>query len=73
VPVVCSDLPQTRDLVKKGGYTADVGDDEAFADRITACLDGSYPHGGREHIVDAHAWEDTVSRTTAVLETIGRQ
>lgn len=73
VPVVCSDLPQTRDLVKKGGYTADVGDDEAFADRITACLDGSHPHCGREHIVDAHAWEDTASRTTAVLETIGRQ
>lgn len=73
VPVVCSDLPQTRDLVVKGGYTADLDDIEAFADRITACLDGSYPDGGREHIVDAHAWEDTVAQTTAVLEAIGRQ
>jgi len=70
VPVVCSDLPQVRELVSVGGYTADIDDVERFADRIEVCLAGAYPDGGRERIVDEHAWSNTVERTTAVLEGI---
>ena len=67
VPVVCSDLPQVRGLVSSGGYTVDVGNHEAFAERLGRCLDGDYPTDGRQRIVDEHAWKDTVERTTAVL------
>jgi glycosyltransferase involved in cell wall biosynthesis len=70
VPVVSSDLPQVRGLVSDGGYTVDVGDHEAFAERLGRCLDGDYPDGGRERIVGEHSWADTVVRTTAVLREI---
>ncbi|GAB3319836.1 hypothetical protein GCM10027355_17110 [Haloplanus salinarum] len=68
VPVVASDLSQMRDLVSSGGYTVEVGDVEGFADRIEACLDGEYPDGGRARIVEEHGWEETVERTTEVLD-----
>ncbi|WP_049935573.1 glycosyltransferase family 4 protein [Haloplanus natans] len=70
VPVVCSNLPQIRELVSSGGYTVDVGDHAAFAERIAACLDGSFPNRGRERIVREHSWTDTVDRTTDILEKL---
>jgi len=73
VPVVASDLPQMRDLVSDGGYTVDVGNQEAFAERLERCLDGDYPEGGRERVVKQHSWSDTVERTTGVLGKISRQ
>jgi glycosyltransferase involved in cell wall biosynthesis len=71
VPVVCSDLPQIRDLVLDRGYTVDVGDSDAFAKRIEVCLDGDCPRGGRNRIVTDHSWTDTVARTTGCLRKIG--
>jgi glycosyltransferase involved in cell wall biosynthesis len=73
VPVVSSDLPQVRELVSAGGYTVDVGDIERFAERIKDCLEGTYPDGGREQIVEEHGWSDTVERTVAMLENICRR
>jgi glycosyltransferase involved in cell wall biosynthesis len=70
VPVVASDLPQVRDLVSAGGYTVDVGEYEAYAERLGRCLNGDYPAGGRERIVENHSWADTVARTTGVLAAI---
>jgi glycosyltransferase involved in cell wall biosynthesis len=71
VPVVCSDLPQVRNLVVDGGHTVDVGAHEAFAERIADCLAGEYPRGGRERILADHSWRDTVSRTTRTLRQLG--
>jgi glycosyltransferase involved in cell wall biosynthesis len=70
VPVVCSNLPQVRDLVSSGGYTVDVGGVEGFGERIEACLDGDYPDRGRDRIANEHSWEDTVEQTTEVLARI---
>lgn len=73
VPVVCSDLPQIRNLVADGGYTVDIGDYEKFSERLIASLEGDYPHTGRERIVQEHAWANTVARTTEVLEEVSRR
>lgn len=70
MPVVCSDLPQVRDLASDGGYLVEVGAHSAFAERIDACLTGEYPHRGRERIVADHSWHNTVERTTDVLREL---
>lgn len=70
VPVVCTDLPQTRPLVEVGGYPVPENDVAAFVDRISTCLDGDYPAGVRKRIVDEHSWADTVERTTEVLDAL---
>jgi glycosyltransferase involved in cell wall biosynthesis len=71
-PVVSSHLAQTASIVREGGETVSVGDIEGYTTALERILDngGSPGKQGRQTVVSKFRWQDTVERTTAVLEEL---
>jgi glycosyltransferase involved in cell wall biosynthesis len=69
IPVVTSDLKQVAPVVSGAGVTVPVGDVEGFAVGIEQMLDGQYENP-RRRIDESFDWQETVERTTAVLEEL---
>ena len=66
-PVVVSDLEQVAPVVDGSGVTVPVGDVDGFVSGLEAMLDEECDNP-RERVVSGFDWQDTVERTTAVLE-----
>lgn len=72
IPVVSSHLEHTAPIVKQGGETAPIGDIEGYIDALQRVLDDcdSLGDAGRETVVEAYRWRETVEQTTRVLESL---
>lgn len=74
VPVVASELEQTRSLVQSAGETVPVGDVEGLSRALERVVDesGELGKAGRQVVVDEFQWRDTVNRTTEALRSFTR-
>jgi len=72
VPVVSSHLAHTAGVVEVGGRTAAVGDISGYVEGLVNVLGNQSRLGeaGRDLVVDRFTWEETVRKTTAVLESL---
>lgn len=69
VPVVVSDLEQVAPVVGDGGVTVPVGDVAGFVEGLERVIDGNVSDP-RTQVEGEFDWEDTVERTTRVLEEL---
>jgi len=71
VPVVSSYLGHTAPVVQAAGETVEIGDVEGYVSALERVLDRSQELGGdgRQTVVEEFRWQDTVERTTAVLQS----
>jgi glycosyltransferase involved in cell wall biosynthesis len=71
-PVVSSRLEQTASVVKKGGVTVPIGDIGGYAAALTQVLENRDVLGeqGHQTVVKEFRWQDTVERTTTLLERL---
>ena len=77
IPVVCSDLPQLRDLVNECGIQVPIRDPIALADALCRVItDREFAKtcgmNGRIKIVSQYSWDDTVDETLACYEDVIR-
>lgn len=71
IPAVTNDLDHIAGLVREAGRTVPTGDIEGYANAIEEVLTGaSEEMDPREVALERYQWQDTVRRTTAVLESI---
>lgn len=72
VPVIANNLQQISSVVRNGGETVDFSDDEALAKVLDSVLDNHEELRGvtRRFAVQNFRWQDTVERTTEVLESL---
>lgn len=75
VPVVCTELPHLKKLVKSCGLTVPARDAQSLADAITSILldEGqrkSMSLNGVKRINTHYSWDDTVARTINLYERI---
>jgi glycosyltransferase involved in cell wall biosynthesis len=74
-PVVISDLPHLKELVKDAGLMFPKGDVHTFADSIKRLimdkkLAKEFGSTGRMKIVEDHSWENTVRKTIEMYEEV---
>jgi glycosyltransferase involved in cell wall biosynthesis len=71
-PVVSSHLEQIASIVREGGETGVVRDIEGYAAALEQGLENGATLGeqGRQTVVNEFRWQDTVERTTTVLEGV---
>ena len=70
-----SDIPECREMVEDHAMLCRAGDPEDLRDRLQQLCDRPdltepYRAGARDYICGRFSWEDTVSRTLAVYETL---
>jgi glycosyltransferase involved in cell wall biosynthesis len=72
VPAVSGHLEHTAPVVQVSGETVEIGDVEGYVSTLERVLDRSQELGGdgRQTVVEEFRWQDTVERTTAVLESL---
>lgn len=69
VPVVVSDLEQVSPIVEGGGEAVSVGDVDEFGSALRAVLANPGAYDPKGTICEAFSWNDTVRKTTNVLES----
>ncbi|TAJ43684.1 glycosyltransferase family 4 protein [Methanofollis fontis] len=74
-PVVCTELPQLVDIVSGCGMLVPLRDSEALADALSRLaedphLASSIGKAGRVNVVSHFSWEDTVSRTLDLYDSL---
>jgi len=75
VPVVCTDLPQLRDIVDGCGILVPARDPEALADALIQIISDEtrakqYGMNGRERVVSHYSWDDTVNQTLKLYQEV---
>lgn len=73
VPVVCSDLPQLRGIVKGNGLLVEPRNSDEFAQSLMSLLTDNkmsreFGEEGRNKIVKNYSWNDTVEKTMELYE-----
>lgn len=74
-PVVTSELPQIESLVTQAGFTVPVEKPSELADALSELLSDPelrtmLGEKGRQLIKESYTWEDTVNRTTQILQQV---